>query len=514
MRAPSLLLLVACLAPAAAGADSVVASDRVQSELLVRRAAGGPVIGALAPGERATLVATRGGWHEVELAGGRVGYVSAAWSRVVPEAAPPRAESTGEVRVATQEAGVGTALRGFLGRVGQRLGLAPRIDLVLREPVSDGAVYEHDDARLPVSGIATQAGASGSYDLVLALDTSSSTYGFSQADVNGDGRRDERWKGPDSIYQAQIRAARDLVAALGRLPYNRGGERIRVGVVSFAGDEAAVGASFEPTPAGLLRLAHTDAQERIPLTSDYARIDRELAQLARRAPAGSTDFAAGVGRALASLGVLGTAQVEPRPGAQRAVLFLTDGKPQLPGDRKSAERAALYASRVAGEAGVRLHTFALGHDIVRRGPNPVLRRMAWESDGRFTQLATPGEIVALLRSTSFSYVSEVRIVNATRGDEIGAIPTAIDGSFYGELPLAEGANQIEVEAVLNDGRRTSRTVTITWVDTKPRKALEARLTALRQENEALVEQLRQRLAAEMRAVRQREERDVTISVAK
>jgi hypothetical protein len=44
--------------------------------------------------------------------------------------------------------------------------------------------------------------------------------------------------------------------------------------------------------------------------------------------------------------------------------------------------------------------------------------MAERSGGRFTQLKAPGEIVALLRSTSFSFVSSVRLANVTRGDEI------------------------------------------------------------------------------------------------
>jgi hypothetical protein len=52
------------------------------------------------------------------------------------------------------------------------------------------------------------------------------------------------------------------------------------------------------------------------------------------------------------------------------------------------------------------------------------------------------------------------------------------------------------------------------VDTKPIKALETRLAALREENAALVEQLREKLAREIRTVRSREERDLTISVAK
>jgi Mg-chelatase subunit ChlD len=509
------ILLALGLAPAAGLADSVVPSDQLQSRLNVREAAAGPVIGGLLPGERATYVATRGAWHQIELADGRVGFVSAAWSRVVPEP-EPAASMASTAHLHVERSGLRESVRGFFRDVRTWLGLRPRVDLVLRDPVRDGAIHEHDDPLLPVAGLATPEGSSGTYEIVLVLDASASTHGFSEADVNGDGRLDDTWQGPDSIYQAQIRAAREFVAALGRLPYNRGGQRIRVAVVSFAGDEDAASERFDPSPAALLRLSRLDAEERVPLSADYARVDRELDRLASREPTGSTDFAAGVGRALATLGVLTSdaTSEDPHSGAQKAILFLTDGKPQLPVERKTAERAALYASRLAGEAGVRIHTYSLGWDVVRRGVNPVLRRMARQSGGRFTQLQTPGEIVALLRSTSFSFVSSVRLANATRGDEIAEIATAIDGSFYGELPLAEGANEIEVEVVLNDGRRSSRKLTITWVDTKPIKALESRLAALREENAALVEQLREKLTREIQTVRSREARDLTISVAK
>jgi hypothetical protein len=88
--------------------------------------------------------------------------------------------------------------------------------------------------------------------------------------------------------------------------------------------------------------------------------------------------------------------------------------------------------------------------------------------------------------------------------------SSIDGSFYGELPLAEGVNEIEVEAVLNDGRRATRKLQVTWVDTKPIKALERKLASLREDNAVLVEQLRKKLVREMRTVKRNEERDVRI----
>jgi hypothetical protein len=506
-----LLFLALVLTPAIAVADSVVPSDRVKSHLRVRSNATGPVIGSLRPGDSATHLATRGEWHQIELADGRVGFVSAAWSRLVRD---PEPEPVTTAHLETRSVGLGGKQRGFFHEVASWFGAPPRVDLVLRDPVRDGAVHEHDDPLLPVAGLATPEGSSGTYDLVLVLDASSSTQAFSQADVNGDGRLDDHWKGPDSIYRAQLRAAREFVEALGGLPHNRGGERIRVGLVTFAGDEDAKSEGFEASPAALLALARLDAQLHVPVTSDYAQLDRKLEELASREPSGATDFAAGIGSAMAALGVLtpGAASEGPSGDAQRAILFLTDGKPMLPVERETAQRAALYASSLARDAGVRIHTFALGRDAVRRdrGVDPVVARMARRSGGRFTQLEEPGAIVELLGSTSFSFVSTVRIANATRGDEVAEIATAIDGSFYGELPLAEGVNEIEVEAVLNDGRRATRKLQVTWVDTKPIKALERKLASLREDNAVLVEQLRKKLVREMRTVKRNEERDVRI----
>jgi hypothetical protein len=505
------LFLAGLLAPAVALADTVVPSDEVHSRLLVRAGAGpgGSQVGSLRPSEHAAYLETRDGWHQVRLADGTSGFVSAAWSRIVPEPGTPAAE-TAQLRM--ERPGMGDSVRRFVREAGAWLGVSPRVELVLEDPVRDGAIHEHDDPMLPVAGLATPEGATGNYDLVLAIDASTSTQAFSHADVNDDGRLDEHWKGPDSIYQAQIRAARELVAALGRLPNNRDGERIRVGVVSFAGEEQTSAAAFDASPVALLELARLDAQESIPVTGDYARLDRELELLAEREPAGMTDFAAGVGSSLAALGVLssGVSSEGPRDRTEKAILFLTDGKPQLPGDRQTAERAALYASRLAGDAGVRIHTFALGRDPVRRDVNPVLERMARLSGGRFAQLEKPGEIVALLRTASFSFVREVRLVNRTRGDAITELATGIDGSFFGELPLVEGPNEIEVEAVLNDGRRTTRRITVRYVDTKPIRALEQKLASLREENSALVEQLRGDIAGEIETARAQQHRDVAI----
>ena len=48
----------------------------------------GRVVASLTPGDRAKLLGTADGWHEVELDDGRTGFVSAAWTEVLPEPEP------------------------------------------------------------------------------------------------------------------------------------------------------------------------------------------------------------------------------------------------------------------------------------------------------------------------------------------------------------------------------------------------------------------------------------------
>ena len=88
-----------------------------------------------------------------------------------------------------------------------------------------------------MAGFARLAGSGGRHDVVVALDVSTSTNEHAGVDVNGDGRRDDGWKGPDSIYRAQLAAVRNLVACLEQMPQNAAGERIRIGIVTYSGDE-------------------------------------------------------------------------------------------------------------------------------------------------------------------------------------------------------------------------------------------------------------------------------------
>jgi hypothetical protein len=426
-----------------------------------------------------------------------------------------RSEKGDRVWVETLElpgsAGFLGSLRRFLGStLPALLHLRPRVDFVFRQPQLGRSVREHYDPNLPVAGLATTPGSSGSWDIILAIDASASTNECAETDVDGDGVHEDRWGGDDSVFHAQLAASRNFVRALRRLPGNREGERIRVGLVTFAGDPSFYRRPeerhFEATPRSVLELANRDADLRVPLTSDYRSVERSLRDLSRVEPAGLTNFAAGIGRAIIELvGIeeLG-ARSQARADAERVVQFMTDGKPRLPYDREPAERAAAHAARLAAALDVRINAFSLGRNDATRKVNRALRRIAWLSDGRLVELEDPGDIVSILGTTPFSFVDRIKLVNRSTDQESGYVGTGIDGSFYGEIPLREGENEIEVVAVLHDDRRASEDLTVDFRLLPPDDELVERLQSIRKENEALVEHLKERVTREMDQKRARQ----------
>jgi len=129
-------------------------------------------------------------------------------------------------------------------------------------------------------------------------------------------------------------------------------------------------------------------------------------------------------------------------------------------------------------------------------------------------LERPGEIMTALGSTPFSVVDRVRLRNHTSGHYTRNVATGIDGSFYGEVPLLEGENEIEITALLDDGRTASETFRVDYVRGLPSRELEEQLKHLRFETAALTERLRDNLVTEMeenrRGFRQRRHLELTV----
>ncbi len=174
----------------------------------------------------------------------------------------------------------------------------------------------------------------------------------------------------------------------------------------------------------------------------------------------------------------------------------------------------MYAGKLASRSGVRINVFALGYNEVTRSKNYSLKRMSLRTGGRYVALERPGEIMTALGSTPFSVVDRVRLRNHRSGQHTRNVATGIDGSFYGEVPLLEGENEIEITAFLDDGRTASETFRVDYVHGLPPRELEEQLKRLRFETAALTERIRGQLVTEMEQNRHglRQRRDLKLSV--
>jgi hypothetical protein len=283
----------------------------------------------------------------------------------------------------------------------------------------------------------------------------------------------------DSILAAEVAAGHRLLARLDPAT-------TRVGVVSFSGPDGK--------PA-----AHLDQ----PLTDDFEAVGAALRRILAGGSFGGTDMAAGIRLAVRELAGL-QGHVSPRaPGGRKAGILLTDGFPTLPfGDGQARDHrdveVAVAAAGVAARAGIAIHTFGLGEQAAS-APEASME-IARSTGGRYTPIATPGDIVELIQRTSFSGVDILLLRNATTGQPAANLTVTADGAFRGDVPLAPGSNRIAVEVLTTDGKKVAAGVTVHY---RPQASLDLQLRRNR-ELELQVESLRQRTRAlEEAAERQR-----------
>ncbi len=280
---------------------------------------------------------------------------------------------------------------------------------------------------LEVRGVAG-VGAGSRFDVVIALDWSGSTALASGADVDGDGHlgrplrssRDPlRPPNPnrlssdpgDTVLAAEIAAARRLLERLDPA-------RSRVGLVGFA----------------------ATAEVLAPVGADRTALDRALEELGSgRFSSGATNLAAALDTALEAL------DAAPPDGARsRVVVLLSDGTPTEPAPvARAAERARGAAERAA-RAGVRVDSFALGVEPMEG--SGVFAEMAERSGGRAELLTEPGDVLLALPRLRLAAIRDVRVRNATTGDEARATRIFPDGSFDAWVPLVPGENRIVATA--------------------------------------------------------------------
>ncbi len=336
-------------------------------------------------------------------------------------------------------------------------GGASRVAVRVASP-APGTVLQGQLHQAEVIGIASAEGNLGErYDVVLALDVSESTRAASGTDVDGDGTIgvDPHFELvpagtypddvvstdlQDTVLHAEIQAARALLKSLDP-------RRVRVGVVSFGGE-------VDATTGRRKRIDQQDAWLEVPLTDDYARVNRALTAVLARGSHGATNFAAAIRLVIAELSGVGGGRSVPRPDAQRVALLLSDGMPTLPighGNKQDAGdvEAAVQAAQVARKAGITINTYALGQ-LALKYP-AAATEIARVTLGTYTPVQSPGDISAILRGTTFANVEDVVFSNLTTGELSTDVRLSPDGSFAGFVPVQEGRNRVRVTALASDG---------------------------------------------------------------
>jgi hypothetical protein len=270
------------------------------------------------------------------------------------------------------------------------------------------------------------------HDVVIVLDESESTLVASGRDIDGNGRssRNRTWERSiggggrvsfqaarepgDAVVSAEVAAAQRLLAQLDP-------DTMRVALVTFAGT------------------AYVDA----PLGAPRA-VARQLDHFS----AGFHDNGTSIAEALrTAFGALNDAR-DPERARHRTVLLLSDGQPTVPSRAEGVEEALEAADELA-HYGVPVHTFAVGPAALAQ--EATYREIASRTGGNFVAAPHPAQVVSLLRSVRLTGLDEVTVRNTTTGQAGRGFRMLPDGSFRATVPVAIGANAIEVSAQI-EGR--------------------------------------------------------------
>jgi len=306
----------------------------------------------------------------------------------------------------------------------------------------EGAIFS-DAPVAHLHGRIHAIGRTGRVDAVIVIDTSRST---ARAAERRDRVRERHrgrfdpWKQPPSVLAHEVRSAELLLEELDP-------RETRLAIVTFAG--ADEGARHDP---------ELSARTEVPLSRRFEALAAGLQRVARRGAAGRTDMATGLDRAVAEL--TGRGRSRPDPAAAKVVVFFTDGTPTLPhpGDADQNERAVFAAAERAAAAGVRVFSFAIGPEALRRPA--AAAEMARRTNGVYTPVRRPEQLAAAVtRTVEFESVGgELSVHNATLRANARDLHVGEDGTFGGLVPLRPGKNQIHVRAVA--GRHRTEAVRV------------------------------------------------------
>ncbi len=339
----------------------------------------------------------------------------------------------------------------------ESVGDAVPVRVVVNSP-QDGETIRSRTDMAPLRGVATAGERPSSFDVILVVDVSGSTAYPSGLDIDADGTIGETKRAllsalpdtkntdpDDSILAAEVAAGKSMLEGLDP-------NRVHVGVLSFSGE-------IDPS-TGRRRGISEDALLEQSLTGNFDLVRQSLEAVLLRGPHGGTNMEAGVKLALRELAGLSGAVSAPRAHAKKIVLFLTDGKPSLPFGLANQEdpddtEAAIASARLAKAAGITMNVYGMGPFAI---DYPVaVTEMARVTNGLYTPVRQPGDIIAMLTSIYFANVEAVVAVNLTLRESSGPDDILVhpDGSFRGYVPVRPGLNRIRVSALASDGTRGS-----------------------------------------------------------
>ncbi len=406
------------------------------------------------------------------------GGAGRAFARFAPEAGRRSQDARTRSQTPAGERPPESLRAGSLMKQGDNLETNVRIEV---EFPSDGEKIADSICGAFISGRAiAHHGELRHFDVILVLDTSRSTVDPTGADINGNGVVGKPRLGQigsifdvgstdpgDSILAAEVAAARQLLRGLDP-------RSTRVGVIRFAGQPPSGGGGVFTRPN------RRPAVTMQPLTNDYSHVEIALNNILNNDPAGQTHIAAGVDQAMIELSGFQGALSTKDPESEKVVFFFTDGQPTLPygpGFTADNNRAVLRAASRANRQGIRIHSFAIGPDALE-GPISTIG-MASRTNGYFTPVRHPGDLVDVVEEVSFANLSEVRAINTTTGKEADPFRVTADGSWGGFLKLDPGPNQIEISAVSDDGSERKEVLTLHFSPEAPELPVPRALTTQR-----------------------------------
>lgn len=324
------------------------------------------------------------------------------------------------------------------------LGFAERITLEIETPEA-GAERVANGTLVFVAGTAlAHDGKIPALDIVFVIDVSGSTGEASGADVDRDGSTGRTLGIPgmppifssrgDSILAAEVAAVENVITRLSP-------RTTRVGIVTFS------------------HRSWVDA----PLTHDYEEVRLALGDILYRGPEGGTNMKSGLLRG--SIELIGTksAASTRRKGAERVLVFVTDGRPTLPyaagpfsSDGRNV-REAVRSAEKAAKRGVRMHSFAVGKEAM---DSTAPRAIARATGGIYTPVRNPYELPQIFDTFSFAEIETLTVRNLTMEADAVQLEHRPDGSFAALVPAGAGRHTLEVYARSRKGTEARRTIVV------------------------------------------------------